>query len=153
MKIGIIVHSYTGNTFSVAEKIREELLRAGHSADIERIKMIGGENPTNKEFEIENPPEARNYEALIFGAPVRGFSISPVIAVYLRRLNSLKGKKVAIFVTKKLSSDWTGGKKAIALMRDICESKGAIVAGTGAVTWKNKDCETDALAESFCGLF
>lgn len=155
MKIGIIVHSYTGNTFSVAEKIRETLLKAGHSADIERIKITGGENPNNRDYIIENSPETEKYEGLIFGAPVRGFSISPVIAAYLNRLNSLRDKKAAVFVTKKLSSDWTGGKKAIALMRDICESKGGTVAGTGTVFWqsKNRENEINALAERLCSLF
>ncbi len=31
MKIGIIVHSHTGNTLSVAQKIKERLVSGGHS--------------------------------------------------------------------------------------------------------------------------
>lgn len=155
MKVGVIVHSYSGNTLSVAEKIKESLLKVGHSIDIVRIQIIGGENPGNRQFEIENPPEVNNYDALIFGAPVRGFSISPVIAAYLNQLHSLKDKKAACFVTKKLSSDWTGGKKAIALMKDICESKGGIVVGMGTVCWKskNRENEIDVLTEKLCSLF
>ena len=155
MKIGIIIHSYTGNTFAVAQKFQEKLLRAGHLAEIERIRIKGGEQPNNKQFIIENPPAANKYDALIFGAPVRGFSISPVISSYLQQLSSLKDKKVACFVTKQLNSNWTGGTRAITGMKNICESKGCAVAGTGVVFWKskNREIEIDELAEKLCRLF
>ena len=41
MNIGIIIHSFTGNTLSVAEKIRDELGKSGHKASIERVKAVG----------------------------------------------------------------------------------------------------------------
>jgi NAD(P)H dehydrogenase (quinone) len=155
MKIGIIVHSFTGHTYSVAEKVQASLLQAGHSAEIERITVQGGEQPSDKQFMIENAPEAGKYDALIFGAPVRAFSISPVIAAYLEQLSSLNGKKVACFVTKHLNTTWTGGNRAISGMKSICESKGGVVAGTGIILWtsKNRDSDIDALAAKLGVLF
>ena len=155
MKIGIIVHSFTGNTDSVARKFQEKLQQAGHTAEVERLAIKGGEQTNNLQFVLENPPAVSAYDALIFGAPVRGFSISPVISAYLNQLDSLKDKKVACFVTKQLNSNWTGGKRAIAGMKTICQAKGGQVVGTGVVFWKSKTRENDieALADQFCRLF
>ena len=36
MKIGIIVYSKTGNTYSVAEKLESSLAKAGHTVEIKR---------------------------------------------------------------------------------------------------------------------
>lgn len=152
MKIGIIVHSYSGNTYYVAQMIREMLLKGGHQAEIERIKILGGEKPNSRHFEIEAPKDSSMYETFVFGAPVRGFSISPVIETYLNQISTLKDKKVACFVTKQLSSNWTGGKRAIAAMKDVCESKGGTVVGTGVLFWKskNREKEIEELAEELC---
>jgi len=131
------------------------LLQAGHLAEVERLMIKGGEQPNNNQFIIENPPAVFEYDALIFGAPVRGFSISPVISAYLNQLTSLKDKKVACFVTKQLNSNWTGGKRAITGMKQICESKDGVVVGTGVVFWKskNRENEIEALVEKLCSLF
>ena len=37
MKIGILVHSKTGNTYSVAEKLEERLLKEGHLVTFEKV--------------------------------------------------------------------------------------------------------------------
>ena len=155
MKIGIIVHSYSGNTLAVAQKIRDKLVQAGHSAEIDQIKIRGGEQPNNPSFIIDNPPIPSGYDAYVFGAPVRGFSISPVISAYLKQISSLKDQKVACFVTKQLNSNWTGGTRAITGMKNICESKGGIVVGTGIVFWKskNRDATIGELADKMCSLF
>ncbi len=155
MHIGIIVHSLTGNTLAVAEKIREKLTAAGHGAEIEKIAVAGGEDPQKREFELSNPPDVLPYEALVFGAPVRAFSVSPVIAAYMKQMAYLDGRKVALYVTKHLKPNWTGGNKAIATMRALCEKKGGVVAGTGIVSHKSKDYAGDVerLAERISALF
>lgn len=154
MKIAIIVHSYTGNTLAVAQKIQDRLVQAGHLAEIEQIKIKGGEQPNNPSFTIDNPLIPGGYDSYIFGAPVRGFSISPVISAYLNQISSLKDQKVACFVTKQLNSNWTGGNRAITSMKNICESKGGIVVTTGIVfsKSKNRDAMIGELADRICGL-
>lgn len=47
MEIGIIVHSLTGNTLSVAERLQERLAADGHDVEIEQLKTIG-EEKTNE---------------------------------------------------------------------------------------------------------
>ena len=44
MEIGIIIHSLTGNTMSVAERLQERLVADGHDVEIEQLKTIGEEN-------------------------------------------------------------------------------------------------------------
>jgi NAD(P)H dehydrogenase (quinone) len=154
MKIGVIVHSFTGNTLLAAEKIAEALKSAGHTPVIEKIKIQGGETADTKQFVLENPPDVSPYDALVFGAPVRAFSLSPVMTAYLNQLPDLNGRKVACFVTKQFANNWTGGKGAVSSMQKLCISKGGNAAGTGIVFWsKNRDRMIEDLAQSFAALF
>jgi len=43
MKIGIIVHSYTGNTYEVAQRIEEKLKNTGKDVEIKKVNILGGE--------------------------------------------------------------------------------------------------------------
>lgn len=144
MKIGIIVYSQTGNTYSVVQKLKEKLLTGGHSVNIERITPVGGDKSHGKDpsrIQLETLPDASTYDALVFGAPVQGASIPPVMAACLGRLGSLQGKKVACLVTEAFPYPWMGGNRANRQMKEICESKGATVCGTGVVNWMGKQRE------------
>ncbi len=138
MNIGIIFYSQTGNTYSVALELKEKLSTAGHSVNIERVIPAGDAQPGAKNLQFESRLEVDTYDALVFGAPVEAFSLSPVMKSYLTQVASLKGKKVACFVTKALPFYWTGGSRATAQMKKICESKDATVCGTGIVIWMGK---------------
>ncbi len=41
MKIGIIVHSQTEHTYSVAQKLQDKLLDNGHETNLERVITEG----------------------------------------------------------------------------------------------------------------
>ena len=139
MNIGIIVYSQTGNTYSVALKLKEKLAIAGHSVDIERVIPTGATQPGVKDIQFESRPEVSTYDALVFGAPVEAFSLSQAMKSYLTQVASLKGKKVACFVTKGLPFYWTGGSRAVAEIEKICGSKDATICGTGIVVWMSRD--------------
>lgn len=154
MKIGIIVHSQTGNTYEVAQKLSESLSTAENDVEIQRVSMVGGDKPQGKNIEIENPPDLNSYDALIFGAPVHAFSLAPAMKVYLGQIPSLQDKKTALFVTKALRFEWTGGTRAIGQMKKICQSKGGIIMGTGIVVWnKQRDEKIAEVARKFSKLF
>jgi flavodoxin len=154
MKIGIIVHSITNNTYSVAQKISENLFAAGNEVKIERVNMVGGNKPQGKDIEIENPPDVNQYDALIFGSPVHAFSLAPAMKLYMEQIPSVQDKKIALFVTKGLRFDWTGGTRAIGQMKKICQSKGGIIMGTGIVVWnKQRDKKIAELVQKFSKLF
>jgi hypothetical protein len=141
MKIGIVIHSNTGNTYSVAEKLRDKLVTNGHSVEMRKIVPVDGENINESDITkiTFNPqPNVTGFDELIICAPVRGFSISPVLAAYLSKINSLKGLKVDLFVTQYLPFTWMGGNRAISQMKSTCETKGAIVGKTGIINWKSK---------------
>ncbi len=154
MKIGIIVHSQTGHTLSVAQKLQEKLTAAGHSANIEKISPVDPKQTDPKKVQIEKLPDLSPYDALVLAAPVQAFSVSPVMKVYLPQLPSLNGKKVACFVTKGLPFKWTGGNHAISQIRSAVELKGGTVVGTGIIPWGGaRDTTINDLVEQFSKLF
>ena len=154
MNIGIIVHSQTENTNSVAQKLGENLSADGHSVNVERVIPVGDVTPGSKDIEFESQPDISAYDGLVFGAPVHAFSLSPAMNAYLSQLPSLQDKKVACFVTKGAPFKWTGGTRAIGQMKKICQAKDGIVYGTGIVVWrKNREKEIADLVEKFSRLF
>jgi len=72
---------------------------------------------------------------LVLAAPVQAFSLSKVMKAYLSHLPALNGKKVAIFVTKGLPFNWTGGNSAVSAIRNAVESRGGVVVGSELMAW------------------
>ncbi len=69
MKIGIIVHSQTGHTLLVGERICEKLQADGHEAQLERMQNLENEKAKNPiAVQLDSLPETGGYDALIFGA-------------------------------------------------------------------------------------
>jgi NAD(P)H dehydrogenase (quinone) len=155
VNIGIIVHSDTGNTYSVAQRILEELLREGHSVSLKKVIAIDDKQKDIRKIQLKTIPDVGAYDALIFGAPVRGFSLSPVLSAYLSQIPSLQGKKIECFVTQFFPYPWMGGNRAIKQMKDICQLKNGKVIETGIVNWssKRRNEKIDFLVEEQIGLF
>jgi flavodoxin len=135
MNIGIILYSETGNTYSVSQKLKEKLVKTGHSVNIERLKVIGKAKPGTKDIQFESLPDIEPYDALVFGSPVQAFSLSSAMTAYLSQIKSLQDKKAAFLVTQYFPFPWLGGNRAIGQMKKICETKGATVCGTAVVNW------------------
>ncbi|MGB2782328.1 MAG: flavodoxin family protein [Atribacterota bacterium] len=155
MNIGIIIYSQTGNTKSVALKLKEKLSAAGHSVDTEQIEISGELGPRATNFQLKTKPDVDKYDALVFGAPVQAFSLTPAMKSCLTQMTSLKGKKVACFVTKGLPFYWTGGNQAINKMEKICKSKDGEVCGSEMVIWssKRRDQKITEVIEKLSKLF
>jgi len=141
LKIGIIIHSHTGNTLSVAQKLKEKLLAEGHSVSLEQVIAVDDQQVDQAKVQFANKPELEAYDVLIFGAPVRAFSLSAIMAAYLKQAASLQGKKVGCFVTQQFPYPWLGGNRSIRQMKKLCEAKGAQVVATGIVNWSSKQRE------------
>ena len=155
MNIGIILYSETGNTYSVSQKLKEKLVKAGHSANIERLKVIGKVKPGIKDIKFESLPDIELYDALVFGSPVQAFSLSSAMATYLSQIKSLQGKKVAFLVTQFFPFPWLGGNRTIGQMKKACESKGATVCGTAVVNWSkpSREKQITEMVEKLSKLF
>ncbi len=153
MKVGIIVHSHTGNTLKAAEKVRERLREKGHEAVLLRVSAKNEERDRKNIILIEKP-DTDCYDALVFGAPVWAFSLSPVMREYLTQIKSLKGKRVGCLVTMGLPRPWMGGKRAVRQMSELCRAKGADVAAAELILWqsKNLDQYIEAAAEKLSSV-
>ncbi len=143
MKIGIIIHSKTGNTFSVAEKIQENLLSKGHEVDLIRLKTIKQGN-TEK---FESIPDISGYEGFVFGSLVEAFSLPAVMKKYMENLSDVSGKKVGIIVTQHFKYRWMGGNHTVKQMEKILRSKNSRIMGNFVINWSStkkdeqiKDC-------------
>lgn len=137
MKIGIIVHSKTGHTLSVAHKLREQFLTAGHTVSIEKVVSSNDGETNVNSIILTSVPKLDGFDMLVFGAPVRGYMLSPIMQAYLRQLPSLKGKIVSGFVTQFFPKPTMGGNQAIERLSEICRSKGAEITITGIINWLN----------------
>jgi flavodoxin len=139
MKVGIIIHSCTGNTLSVAEKIREELISMGHTAEIEMVAAVDEKETKIDKIKLKAAPDPKAYRALIFGAPVHGFMLSPVMRAYLSQIPSLKGRKINCFVTEQFPYAWMGGNRAIRDFKLALKFKDTTALETGVINWSNKE--------------
>lgn len=155
MKIGIYIHSKTGNTRSVAQRLQEKLISAGHTASIHSISAVHDEEADFKKVELQDKPDVLGYDVLVFGAPVRGFSLSAVMHAYLTRIGSLEGRKTACFMTQSFPYPWMGGNRALKQLCKICTDKGANIFETGIINWSNaakRETLIRALLEKLCNI-
>jgi flavodoxin len=134
MNIGIVVHSQTGHTLAVAVVLKERLLAAGHAVTLEQVETSRPAKPGAASVELRNKPEVDSYDALVFGSPVWGGAMSSAMTSYLSQVTSLQGKKVACLATH-IFPPGLGANQTISQMKAVCESKGAIVCGSGSASW------------------
>lgn len=137
MNIGIIIHSYTGNTHSVAEKIKNALVEEGQMVTIDRVTAVNEDPNAAGNIRLKSVPDISDYDVIIFGAPVRAFSLSPVMKLYISGLKSIEGKKTGCYVTQFFPFACMGGNNAIRQIVKLCKTKGAAVFETGIVNWSN----------------
>jgi len=156
MNIGIVVYSQTGNTYAVAQNLKEKLTAAGHAVALERLQTEGEVKPGAKEVVFKEIPDISGYETLVFASPVQAFSLAQPMKSYMERLQSVHGKRVAFFVTQHFSYPWMGGTRAIRQFISSPGVRGATLCGTGIINWSKRQREqqieqvVDALSKSLC---
>lgn len=154
MKVGIIIHSHTGNTLSVGERLKDTLLARGHMVQLERVKALN-EDPNAKEtIKLIEIPDMTQYDYVIIGAPVRAFSLSPVMRAYLSQLHDMSGKKIACFVTQHFPKPWMGGNRAIKQMSHAVAQKGGKLSDKGIINWSSgtREGQINDVLERLCGI-
>ena len=152
MNIGIIVHSQTGNTYNVAEKLEQRLKQLGNDVNLERITTIGDVKSETKEIKLDKMPSTEKYDAIIFGGWIQAFRLYPGMEMYLNQLSSLKNKKIACFVTMQFPFKWMGGKNGTAKIKQLVEKRDGKLITSGIIGWSRKDREQNicALIEDIC---
>jgi NAD(P)H dehydrogenase (quinone) len=139
MNIGIIVHSHTGHTRLAATKLQEALAAAGHTVSIHSVSAMNDAEADYQKVRLNERPDVSAFDALFFGAPVRGFSLSPVMKAYLSAIGPLDGKQIACFVTQSLPYPLLGGNRSVRQMRALCRKKGSDPFGTGVINWSKAE--------------
>ncbi len=151
MNIGIIVYSQTGNTLSVAEKLKEALTAKGHAVKIDMITAEGEVDP-GKPFTLTSKPDPGKYEAIVLAAPVMALTLNPAMKKYLAQIPRIGGKKAACFVTQLAQASWLGGSRAIRLIRRALKNKGADFSCSAIVHWKDEAKRRQQITEAVSAL-
>ena len=156
MKIGIIVHSQTGHTLLVGERLREKLQDDGHEVQLRRMQNLEQaepKNPTN--VQLDSLPETAGFDALIFGAWVQAFTLCPGFIKYVEQLPNLGQAQVSCFLTQQFRYKWLGGNRAMSQMTSSLEAKGAVVNATAIINWshKKREQQIEELAERFTAQY
>ena len=127
----IIIYSKTGHTLSVAE----QLVSRKNMPLLRIIPQI--DDPSIPHPILIQKPQINDYDHIIVGSPVHGFSLSKVMKAYLEQTD-FQGKKVDLFVTHYFPYAWMGGNQTLKQMKKLIESKGGIVNMMTSINWSNK---------------
>ena len=154
MKVAIVIHSLTGNTLSVGNGIKQKLDENGLETELIKIEPIGGENKNEADYtkiRFQDHLNVEEYDFVIIGSPVRGFSMSPVLKAYLNKAGDLHEKKFYIYVTHFFPFAFMGGKNAVKQVKNQIEDNGGIVIDTAIIDWKNpsREKQIDNLIENW----
>ena len=156
MKIGIIVHSKTGHSLQVANQLKQSMVRSGHQVEVMQLEASNdGETKVNA-VRLTSFPDFSPYELIIFGAPVRGGRLSPVLQAYLAQLPSLQGRKVMGYVTQAFPFPSLGGNQAINNFTEILKAKNAELINSAIINWMVKGTRNKQIADvinSFGGKY
>jgi NAD(P)H dehydrogenase (quinone) len=138
MNIGLIIHSQTGHTLTVAERLKTELTGMGHEVDLVHLLPDKPATPGK----LSDPillPSLQQYDGIVFGSHAEGLSLAPAMKRAMDAMPSLAGKKVACLVTQYFRQPWLGGSRSVKQMSDLCSKKNGIVKSTATVQWKAED--------------
>lgn len=138
MKIQIIIHSTTGNTLSVGDKIKDKLLKDKHKVSLDMIEASNDQEPNPSKIVLTTKPTFKRVDGYVIGAPVRGFSLSPVMKAYLNTIESFNKQPVYIFVTQYFPFPFMGGNRSIKQLKQIVEAKGGKIIDSGIANWTSK---------------
>ena len=148
MKIGILVYSYTGNTLSVAERIKDQIEKNGDQAQLHRITCVNGAPNGQKKILLKEIPDVSEYDKLIIVAPINGFSICKALKIYFES-NKINASEVNCFVTQQFKNAHFGGNRGILQISKIVSTQGAVIKNTAIVHWssKNRSDQIDSTAQ------
>jgi flavodoxin len=135
MKVIILVHSRTGNTFKVAKLLRDKLVLQNHYVVIEKLEVENDNEQDPNRIIIKNVPSIDEFDVVILGSPVRGFSLSPAMKYLLKNIDGLDKKVVLSYMTQFFPKASLGGNQAIKQLRIILQKNGVELKYSKAINW------------------
>lgn len=141
MNIAIIIHSQTGNTLSVAQKLRTRLEEMNHQISLIHVKNRDQQNTYNQKpsLVISGDELHQEYDVVIIGGWVQAFSLCLGFTHYLKEIPSLKSNQTHIFVTHHFPYAWLGGNNAISQMKSILSKHNITVNSSKVFNWSRKN--------------
>lgn len=152
MRIAIIVHSNTGNTWSIGETIKEKLLSKGHDVVLKKVKAQNNQEVRVNKVELIDPPSVEGFDAYVFAAPVHAFSLSGVMNYYLSQIDSLNQKPVFCFLTMAFPFRFLGGNHGLRQFVKALNDKQATLKGTQVINWTASKKRTRQIEEILAEL-
>ena len=163
-KIALIFYSYSGNTKKAIDCIKDKLIFKKINVETIEIKPLVEERNFFKQcidsFRKKTPQlsdslkyDLSTFDYIIFASPIWALTITPSLRSYLTKVEGLKDKKTACFLTY---GSGTGSQKALRELGDILKNKGANLAFSGSLSGfktKNKSYLEDRLRPLLETLF
>lgn len=156
MRIGMIIHSQTGHTLSVAEKAGDRLRAAGHEVTLIALKTATpASGPARASAEPLVFPPLTGFDGLVFGSHVEAGGLAPAMRQALSGMASITGKKAACLVTQHFPFAWLGAKRALLQMDVLCLGKGASAVIGTSVQWgaRDRDARIGQALDAICNTF
>lgn len=138
MKIALVIHSKTGNTLSVADKLKETLTKLNHEVTILPLSPLNPDVSKVSEVKLASMPEVKGFDVLILGAPVWGFKLSPVMQYYIANTVFPPSMAVYVFVTQYFPFAFLGGNSAIRGYEKLLSVKKQKVKKAYVIGWSNQ---------------
>jgi len=138
MNVGIIIYSQTGNTLSVAEKLRDAMIKAGHAVTIDPVALVEPRSREHPEFALAQAPDPAPYDVVVLASYVEAFSLNPVMTRAMQEIGSLESKRVLGLITQAFPYRWMGGNRALKQMAKAARAKGGEIETSAVVNWMNK---------------
>lgn len=140
MKIGIIIHSQTGHTLEVGQKILERLEKDGHQVKLMRIssEINSRSKAIPNTMRIDNEINISEFDSIIFGAWVEGFNLCPGMNQFINQFDKIDTPEIYCFLTQHFPYKWMGGNNAMNSFEKLLLFKSEKVVKLGIINWSNK---------------
>ncbi len=154
MKIGIFVHSQSGNTARLALAVTHALREKGHDVSVELLRPVGKIRLGAGRVEFRNLPDASGFDVVLMGGPMRFLNASPVLISAVKQMKGLAGKKTLYFLTSFFPNGISGSARAHATMTGLFAGQGSVCLEGCSLAWglwcgKKR---LDAAVRKICGV-
>lgn len=141
MKIGFIVHSQSGNTLSVAQKVIDQLKAQGHDVMLTHIKdedvNVSMQHP--ERFITVVDEVTSNVDVLFIGGWVQAFSLCRGLNFAIQHHFNIQSKETHLFLTHHFPFEWMGGTNAMKQLTKHVIAKEHQVKTTKIFNWSRKN--------------
>ncbi|MBS3972872.1 MAG: flavodoxin family protein [Erysipelotrichia bacterium] len=143
MNIALIIHSQTGNTLTIAQRLKQHLENDNHKVYLLHIKNKDDANTMKTPVDIITYGDlpSTEFDVVIYGGWVQAFGLCLGFSEYLQHHEPQKSQKVFTYVTQHFPYAWMGGNRALSQMKSILAKKNMQVYSFQVFNKTNKNLE------------